>query len=180
MVGTRQLEDAMNKLVFAIALFLTVPALRAQQAETSGRPPQTEPQAAQPAPSQPAAQNPNSQDNLPPELRPGHPLDPADVDILTGKRDREIEAARRAAIPALRAPTEVRNLRRLLLDERQTRPGMGYSDASAGANRQSVLLLDDAAARVWTRRISRRPLNEIRLSCALFFTESPSWPHRRF
>jgi len=101
MVGTRQLEDAMIKLEFALALFLIVPALRSQQAETSGRPPQTEPQAGQPAPSQPAAQNPNPQDNLPPELRPGHPLDPADVDILTGKRDREIEAARRAAIPAL-------------------------------------------------------------------------------
>jgi hypothetical protein len=87
----------MNKLVFAIALFLAVSAVRAQQAETSGNPPHNEPQAA----SQPAAQNPNSQDNLPPELRPGHPLDPADVDILTGKRDREIEAARRAAIPAI-------------------------------------------------------------------------------
>ena len=83
----------MNKLVFAIALFTIVPALRAQQAPTSDNPPQTAPQ--------PAAQNPNAQDNLPAEIRPGHPLDPADVDVLTGKRDREIEAARRAAAPAM-------------------------------------------------------------------------------
>ncbi len=92
-------EDAMKKLVFAIALFSIVPAVRAQQAETSGNSPQTEPQAAPQATPQPPAQNPNVQDNLPPELRPGHPLDPADVDILTGKRDREIEAARMAALP---------------------------------------------------------------------------------
>ena len=85
----------MNKLVFAIALFMIVPALRAQQSETSGNPPQTEPQAAR----QPDAQNPNAQDNLPASLRPGHPLDPADVDILTGKRDHEIAAAERAAVP---------------------------------------------------------------------------------
>jgi hypothetical protein len=83
----------MNKLVFAAALFLIVPALRAQQAEINDSPPQAAPQAAQ----QPAAQTPNANDNLPPELRPGHPLDPADVDVLTGKRDREIEAARQAA-----------------------------------------------------------------------------------
>src|ERR1700693_4574356 len=77
----------MKRFVFAIALFLAVPALRAQQAETGG------------SPSQAAAQNPNSQDNLPASIRPGHPLDPADVDILTGKRDREIEAAQRAGVP---------------------------------------------------------------------------------
>jgi hypothetical protein len=91
----------MNKLVFAIALFLLVPAMRAQQSETSVSPPQSESQPAQQAAPQAAAQNPNAQGNLPPELRPGHPLDPADVDILTGKRDREIEAARRAAVPAI-------------------------------------------------------------------------------
>lgn len=91
------MEDAMNKLVFVIALFLAVPALRAQQAESSDRQPQTATEAAP----QPAATNPNPQDNLPASIRPGHPLDPADVDILTGKRDREIEAARRAAIPVL-------------------------------------------------------------------------------
>jgi len=89
----------MNKLVFAIALFLIVPALHAQQAETSGNPPQAAPQTAPEAAPQPAPQNP--QDNLPAAIRPGHPLDPADVDILTGKRDREIEAARRAALPVL-------------------------------------------------------------------------------
>jgi hypothetical protein len=83
----------MNRLIFAIALFLIVPALHAQQSETSSNSSQAVPE----APPQPASQNP--QDNLPAAIRPGHPLDPADVDILTGKRDREIEAARRAAVP---------------------------------------------------------------------------------
>src|ERR1700688_1592834 len=99
MVGMYQPEDAMNKLVFAIALFSIVPALRAQQAETSGSPPRAAPQTAPEAALQPAAQNPNAQDHLPASIRPGHPLDPADVDVLTGKRDREIEAAQRTAVP---------------------------------------------------------------------------------
>ena len=86
----------MKELVFAIALFLIVPALHAQQTESSGNPPQAAPQA---APEQPAAQNPTAHDNLPASIRAGHPLDPADVDILTGKRDREIAAAERAAVP---------------------------------------------------------------------------------
>jgi hypothetical protein len=85
----------MNKLVIAIALFSIVPAMRAQQAEASGNSPQTETQATR----QPAAQNPSAEDNLPAAIRPGHPLDPADVDILTGRRDREIEAARITALP---------------------------------------------------------------------------------
>ena len=80
----------MNRLAFAIALCMIVPSLRAQQADSSGNPPQAAAQPAQEATAQPAAQNPNSQDNLPASIRPGHPLDPADVDILTGKRDREI------------------------------------------------------------------------------------------
>ena len=84
----------MNKLVFGIALFLIVPALRAQQAETSASATQAAPQTAPDVAPQPAAQ-----DNLPASIRPGHPLDPADVDILTGKRDREIQAAQRAAVP---------------------------------------------------------------------------------
>jgi hypothetical protein len=99
MVGICQQEDAMNRLVFAIVVFSIVPAMRAQQADTSGNPPQTETQAAPLAAPQAATQNPNAQDNLPATIRPGHPLDPADVDILTGKRDREIEAARMAALP---------------------------------------------------------------------------------
>ena len=85
----------MNKLVFAMALFLLVPALRAQQAETKDNPPQAEAQAAP----QESTEAPNAQNSLPAAIRPGHPLDPADVDILTGKKDREIEAARRAAVP---------------------------------------------------------------------------------
>jgi hypothetical protein len=95
MVGICQQGDAMNKLVFAIAFLLIVPSMRAQQADTSGNLPQTNTQAAP----QPAAQNPNAQDNLPAAIRPGHPLDPADVDILTGKRDREIQTGRMAALP---------------------------------------------------------------------------------
>jgi len=89
----------MNKLVFTIALLLIVPGLRAQQAETSGSAPQAAQQTAPEAAPSPAAQNPATQDNLPASIRPGHPLDPADVDILTGKRDREIEAAQRGAVP---------------------------------------------------------------------------------
>jgi hypothetical protein len=85
----------MNKLVFAIALLLIVPALHAQQAKTNDNPSQTAPEATPHL----AAQNPNAQDNLPASLRPGHPLDPADVDILTGKRDRETEASERTAFP---------------------------------------------------------------------------------
>jgi hypothetical protein len=93
----------MKKLVFAIALFSFVPAMLAQQADTSGTPPmaapQTATQAAPQAAQQPPAQNPDAQDNSPAATRPGHPLNPADVDILTGKRDREIAAAQRAALP---------------------------------------------------------------------------------
>ena len=89
----------MNKLVFTMALLLIVPGLRAQKAETSGSAPQAAPQTAPDAAPQPATLNPAAQDNLPASIRPGHPLDPADVDILTGKRDREIEAARMAALP---------------------------------------------------------------------------------
>jgi hypothetical protein len=87
----------MNKLVFAIVIILTVPALRAQGEQPKENPPQAEPQASKPA----APETRNTQDNLPAAIRPGHPLDPADVDVLTGKRDREIEAARRAAVPVM-------------------------------------------------------------------------------
>jgi hypothetical protein len=88
----------MNNLVFAMALFLAVPALRAQQAETKDNPPQAEAQQAAP---QASTEAPKTEDSLPAAIRPGHPLDPADVDILTGKRDREIEASRQAAVPVM-------------------------------------------------------------------------------
>ena len=88
-------EDVMNKLVFAITFFLLAPVLRGQQAETKENSPQAQTQATPQAPT--GTQNEES--SLPAAIRPGHPLDPADVDILTGKRDREIEAARRAAVP---------------------------------------------------------------------------------
>jgi hypothetical protein len=87
----------MSKLVFAAAFILMVPALRAQQAEPKDVTPQAQ---EQPAPQAPAA-IPNPADSLPASIRPAHPLDPADVDILTGKKDREIEASRRAAMPLL-------------------------------------------------------------------------------
>ena len=87
----------MKQLVFAAVLVLFVPAVRAQQADTNagasqGAPPvSTEPAA--------AASDANSAPSPSAAPRQGHPLDPADVDILTGKRDREIEAARRASVP---------------------------------------------------------------------------------
>ena len=78
----------MQMTVLAVALLSILPALHAQQSATS-------------AEQQPTAQTPNAQTDLPADIRPGHPLDPADVEVLTGKRDREMEAARRAAVPAL-------------------------------------------------------------------------------
>src|SRR5258708_7477854 len=100
MVGIHLPEDAMKKSVFAIVLLSIVPATRAQQAETSVNPPYTSQQTVPETAPQPAAQIPNPQDQLPASLRPGHPLDQADVDVLTGKRDREIEAAREAGVQA--------------------------------------------------------------------------------
>jgi hypothetical protein len=76
----------MKTVIFAISVFLMVPALRAQQGETKETAPQAAPQE--------NAENSNVNNSLPEAIRPGHPLDPADVDILTGKRDREIEASR--------------------------------------------------------------------------------------
>ncbi len=83
----------MNKLIFASALLFLAPSICAQQAEPKAGSSQTAPQ----ADPQPAPQNSNAQSNLPASLRPGHPLDPADVDILTGKRDREIQTSQAAA-----------------------------------------------------------------------------------
>jgi hypothetical protein len=85
---TYKLKGAMKTLVLAVAAFLIVPTLRAQQAEAEKSAPQSTPQE--------TTANSNTQNSLPEAIRPGHPLDPADVDILTGKRDREIEASRRA------------------------------------------------------------------------------------
>jgi len=84
----------MNKLVFAVSLFLIVPPIHAQQNEPKkADPPQTA------SPVSPGTESePNRQ---PASTRPGHPLDPADVDVLTGKRDREMQAARQAAVPVM-------------------------------------------------------------------------------
>ena len=79
----------MNKLVFASVLLFLASHIYAQQAEPKVDSTQTVPQ----ADPHPTPQNSNAQSNLPASLRPGHPLDPADVDILTGKRDREIQAS---------------------------------------------------------------------------------------
>jgi hypothetical protein len=76
----------MRTLIFTVAALLMVPTLRAQQDQPKENPPQ--------AVSQETTANSKVQNSLPEAIRPGHPLDPADVDILTGKRDREIEASR--------------------------------------------------------------------------------------
>jgi hypothetical protein len=91
----------MRKLVLAISVFLIVPALRAQQTGPTDTQPSASPSSELQAAPQPAAQTPNAQSQLPADIRPGHPLDPADVDVLTGKRDREMEAARRKAVPVM-------------------------------------------------------------------------------
>lgn len=78
----------MRDLIFAVTILFVVPTLRAQQTETKENQPQTLPQE--------ATENSNAKDTLPEAIRPGHPLDPADVDVLTGKKDREMEADRTA------------------------------------------------------------------------------------
>jgi hypothetical protein len=94
----------MRKLVFVISLFLIVPALRAQQSESREDTPTATLTPAPQAEAQPVAQTPAAEDQLPPELRPGHSLNPADVDVLTGKRDREREAARRGGAAVMADP----------------------------------------------------------------------------
>ena len=86
----------MTKLLLVVALCSLVPAAHAQQA-TMGEPPTSASRPETDPASQPVAQEPAAENQIPPELRPGHALDPADVDILSGKRDREIEAARQTA-----------------------------------------------------------------------------------
>ncbi len=83
----------MRNPIFVAGVLLMLPALRAQQAKTQENEPQAEPQAS----SQEAAENSKASDALPASIRPGHPLDPADVDVLTGKKDREIEESDSAA-----------------------------------------------------------------------------------
>lgn len=86
-VGHHRREGVMRTLILTVAILSLVPSLRAQQAETKENPVQAAPQK--------NTEDSNTQNSLPEAIRPGHPLDPADVDILTGKRDREIEASRR-------------------------------------------------------------------------------------
>lgn len=87
----------MHKMAFVTALFLIAPVLCAQQNRATDDPPQAETQAGPQA----TSETPTAQESLPAAIRPGHPLDPADVDILTGKRDRENEASRRAGVTIL-------------------------------------------------------------------------------
>ena len=94
----------MKSLQLALALFLAVPALCAQQVAPTANAAQAAPQPAADTASQPANPIPSAQDQLPPELRPGHPLNPEDVDVLTGKRDRQLAAAQRANAPVLASP----------------------------------------------------------------------------
>ena len=98
----------LKRLALAIALcwFIPslVPELCAQQTAPAGSAPQATQQPAPDAASQPAGQSPTAQDQLPQELRPGHALNPEDVDVLTGKRDRQIAASQRANAGLLAAP----------------------------------------------------------------------------
>ncbi len=80
----------MRTLILMVAAFLLVPALRAQQVEPKEEPPQVPAQM-----NSRVAENAGGKTRAAESIRPGHPLDPADVDILTGKHDREIEASRR-------------------------------------------------------------------------------------
>jgi hypothetical protein len=89
MLGYHLQEGVMRTLIITAAVLLMVPMLRAQQAEADKATPQVT--------QQEATENPQAQSTVPDAIKPGHPLDPADVDILTGKRDREIEASRSAA-----------------------------------------------------------------------------------
>jgi len=79
-----------NKLVLAIALLLIVPCLGAQQEQPAGNPPQ--------AAQQESTENSNVQNGVADAIKPGHELDPADVNILTGKRDRDLEASRQPGV----------------------------------------------------------------------------------
>ena len=88
----------MNKLVFVISLLSIVSPIHSQQSGPKTDPSQT---AATPAATQAPAGNESEQNRQPASTRPGHPLDPADVDVLTGKRDREMQAARQAAVPVM-------------------------------------------------------------------------------
>jgi hypothetical protein len=102
MEAIRPPEDAMKKLAFAVVLLSMVPAIHAQQpASSDAQPGAASTQEPQPAAQPAAPQNPNAQTQLPADIRPGHPLDLADVDVLTGKRDREAEAARRKSMPVM-------------------------------------------------------------------------------
>lgn len=83
----------MRTFIFVAAIVLMAPALRAQQDEAKDT-------SAQGAP-QPAAEPSSQQNVLPAAIRPGHPLDPADVKVLTGEKDRELEASRRAISPSV-------------------------------------------------------------------------------
>jgi hypothetical protein len=78
----------MRRGAFLFALLLAAPVVWAQQEPSKPAP------AAQPANStgneQPAAAVPTPEPAATP--KPGHPLDPHDVDVLTGKADREARA----------------------------------------------------------------------------------------
>jgi len=79
----------MKRGAFLLALLLATPVVRAQQEPSKPAPP-----AAQPANStgkeQPATAAPTPEPAAAP--KPGHPLDPHDVDVLTGKADHDARA----------------------------------------------------------------------------------------
>jgi hypothetical protein len=82
----------MKLFILWVAVFLAVPTMHAQQGDADQK---SAPAAATQSTGASDRQASNNQPRESQDIKPGHPLDPADVEILTGKRDREIEASRR-------------------------------------------------------------------------------------
>jgi hypothetical protein len=82
----------MKIFVLSVAVLLAVPAMPAQQSNADQK---SASGAATRSTGASDGQASNDQPRENQDMKPGHPLNPADVDILTGKRDREIEASRR-------------------------------------------------------------------------------------
>jgi len=82
----------MKIFMLSVAVFLVVPATHARQSNADQK---SAPAAETQSPGTSDRQASNNQPRENQDIKPGHPLDPADVDILTGKRDREIEMSRR-------------------------------------------------------------------------------------
>jgi hypothetical protein len=80
------------KPIVLIASLMLVSLLHAQ--EPGNEPATDTAEAVQVQEAQPPASNAPAASEQPVSVRPGHPLDPHDVDVLTGKIDREAQAQR--------------------------------------------------------------------------------------